>query len=53
MVRRCVLQMIRSGTFRKDVIGGFTLAKCCCGQFTFDGADRRGWRYRCTRIVIL
>lgn len=53
MVRQRILHMVGRRTFRKHVIGGFALAKCCCGQFTFNGADRRGWWYGATSIVIL
>lgn len=47
MVRQSILQMARYRTFTQDVVRGFTLAECCCGQFALYGADRRGWRCRC------
>lgn len=31
MVRQGILQMARGKTFRKDMVGGFTLAEGCCG----------------------
>lgn len=53
MVRQGILQMASCRTFRQDVVGGFTLAECCCGQFALYGADRGGWRCRSIGVVVL
>lgn len=53
MVGESVLQMARRRTLTQDVVGCFTLAKCCCGQFTFYGADRGDRRCRSIRVMAL
>lgn len=53
MVRQSILQMARHKAFTQDMVGGFTLAEGCCGQFALYGADRRGWRCGSIRVVVL
>lgn len=52
MVRQSILHMAWCRALTQDVIGGFTLAKRCSGQFALDGADRRGWRFRSIGVVV-
>lgn len=52
MVRESILHMARRRTFTQDMVGGFTLAECCCGQFALYSANRRGRRSVSIGVVI-
>lgn len=50
-LRKSFFQVASCRALTQDMVRGFTVAECCCGQFALNGADRRGWRGGSARVV--